>query len=254
MPLLPDNLVIADTERALVIAGVFGAVDAEVDEQTTDLVLEAATFNGPNIMHTSKEVGWRSEASSRFEKGLDPCYVPHGLAMASRLFHELCGGTVAPGTVDVWGQRPAAPPRLQYHPSLSDRLLGLPIAAPEQADILRRLECEVEATDTAAASESDLSVTPPPFRRDLERPVDLVEEVARIHGLENLPETLPLRGEADRPADDRPAGAPAHRRHPDRRRARRGRHLLVRGRRRRRARWAWQPTTAAARPSPWPTP
>ena len=194
--LAADDLVIADTERALVIAGVFGAVDAEIDEQTTDLVLEAATFNGPNIMHTSKEVGWRSEASSRFEKGLDPCYVPHGLAMASRLFHELCGGTVAPGTVDVWGQRPAAPPRLQYHPSLSDLLLGLPIAAPKQADILRRLECAVEATDTAATSESDLSVTPPPFRRDLERPVDLVEEVARIHGLENLPETLPLRGEA----------------------------------------------------------
>jgi phenylalanyl-tRNA synthetase beta chain len=195
--LRPDNLVIADTERALVIAGVFGAIDAEIDEQTTDLVLEAATFNGPNIMRTSKDVGWRSEASSRFEKGLDPCYVPPGLAMASRLFHELCGGTVAPGTVDVWGQRPAAPPRLQYRPSLSDRLLGLPIAAAEQADILRRLECEVEsASGEAPVSESVLSVTPPPFRRDLERPVDLVEEVARIHGLENLPETLPLRGEA----------------------------------------------------------
>ena len=231
--LAPDNLVIADTERALVIAGVFGAIDAEIDEQTTDLVLEAATFNGPNIMRTSKEVGWRSEASSRFEKGLDPCYVPHGLAMASRLFHELCGGTVAPGTVDVWGQRPAAPPRLQYRPSLSDRLLGLPIAAAEQADILRRLECEVEsASGEAAVSESVLSVTPPPFRRDLERPVDLVEEVARIHGLENLPETLPLRGEAVGLLTSRPAGAPAHRRHPDRRRARRSRRLLVRGRRR----------------------
>ncbi len=192
-----DNLVIADTERALVIAGVFGAIDAEIDEQTTDLVLEAATFNGPNIMRTSKEVGWRSEASSRFEKGLDACYVPHGLAMASRLFHELCGGTVAPGTVDVWGQRPAAPPCLHYRPNLSDRLLGLTIPGHEQADILRRLECEVEsAADVAPASEADLAVTPPPFRRDLERPVDFVEEVARIHGLENLPETLPLRGEA----------------------------------------------------------
>ena len=192
--LRPDHLVIADTERALVIAGIFGAIDAEVDEHTTDLVLEAATFNGPNIMHTSKEVGWRSEASTRFEKGLDPSYVPPGLAMASRLFHELCGGAVAPGTVDVWGQRPPAPPRLHYRPALSDGLLGLPIDGVEQAEILRRLECAVEpASVDLPVAEGEYMVTPPPFRRDLERPVDLVEEVGRIHGLENLPETLPVR-------------------------------------------------------------
>jgi phenylalanyl-tRNA synthetase beta chain len=195
--LLPDNLVIADVERGLVIAGIFGAIDAEVDEQTSDLVLEAATFNGPNIMRTSKEVGWRSEASTRFEKGLDPWYVPLGLAMASRLFCELCGGAVAPGAVDVWGQRPAEPPRLRYPPSMADRLLGLRVDPGEQADILRRLACEVEsAVGTESGAEADLIVTPPPFRRDLERPVDLVEEVGRIHGLANLPETLPLRGDA----------------------------------------------------------
>ncbi len=192
--LRPDNLVIADTERPLVIAGIFGAIDAEVDEHTTDLVLEAATFSGPNIMHTSKDVGWRSEASSRFEKGLDPCYVPPGLAMASRLFHELCGGAVAPGAVDIWGRRPQTPPRLRYRPEMSDRLLGLAVSPAEQADILQRLECEVEsAAGEAPVSESGLIVSPPPFRRDLERPVDLVEEVGRIHGLENLPETLPRR-------------------------------------------------------------
>ena len=193
--LQPDNLVIADTERALVIAGVFGAVDAEVDEATTDLVLEAATFDGPNIMRTSKEVGWRSEASARFEKGLDPCYVPSGLTMASRLFCELCGGAVAPGVVDVWGERPPAPPRLRYHPSDSDALLGLAVAPAEQADILRRLECDVQGGEVPA-DEAGLVVTPPPFRRDLERPVDLVEEIGRIHGLQNLPETLPRRREA----------------------------------------------------------
>jgi len=195
--LLPDNLVIADAERGLVIAGIFGAIDAEVDEHTVDLVLEAATFNGPNVMRTSKEVGWRSEASTRFEKGLDPWYVPLGLAMASRLFAELCGGAVAPGVIDVWGQRPAAPPRLHYHTGMADDLLGLLVKPGEQADILRRLDCEVDpAAGTQPGAEADLIVTPPPFRRDLERPVDLVEEVGRIHGLENLPETLPLRGDA----------------------------------------------------------
>ena len=146
-------------------------------------------------MRTSKEVGWRSEASARFEKGLDPWYVPPGLTMAARLFHELCGGAVAPGVVDVWGERPPAPPRLLYHPSDSDGLLGLAVAPAEQADILRRLECEV-AGQRGAGRRGRPRRHPPPFRRDLERPVDLIEEIGRIHGLQNLPETLPRRREA----------------------------------------------------------
>ena len=188
--LQPDNLVIADRERPLVIAGIFGAVDAEVDERTSDVVLEAAAFNGPNVMRTSRDVGWRSEASTRFEKGLDPAYVPQGLVMASRLFHELCGGVVAPGTVDVWGARPPAPPRLAYHPARCDALLGVAVAPAEQAGILRRLECEV------ADGGDEFTVTPPCFRPDLEREVDLIEEVGRLHGLEHVPETLPRRREA----------------------------------------------------------
>jgi phenylalanyl-tRNA synthetase beta chain len=173
-----------------VIAGIFGAVDAEVDEQTTDLVLEAAAFSGPNVMRTSRDVGWRSEASTRFEKGLEPGYVPQGLTMASRLFAELCGGAVAPGTVDVWGARPPAPPRVVYHPARCDALLGVAVKPAEQADILRRLECGVEDGG------GELAVTPPSFRPDLEREVDLIEEVGRLHGLEHVPETLPLRREA----------------------------------------------------------
>ncbi len=105
-----EMLVIADVARPLVIAGVFGAVDAEVDAQTTDLVLEAANFSGPSILRTELHTGIRSEASNRFEKGLDAALVPGGLAFATRLFEELCGGVVAPGTVDVAGE-PPAPPR-----------------------------------------------------------------------------------------------------------------------------------------------
>ena len=185
-----DNLVIADVDKPLVIAGVYGAVDAEVDEKTTEIVLEAATFNGPSIMRTSREVGWRSEASSRFEKGLDPACVPQGLAMAARLFHELCGGAVAPGTVDVWGDAPPPPPRLRYRPAKSDGLLGVAVGWEEQADILRRLECDVDGDD------EEFFVTPPTFRPDLEREVDLIEEVGRLNGLDKVPETLPLRRDA----------------------------------------------------------
>jgi phenylalanyl-tRNA synthetase beta chain len=181
-----EMLVIADVAKPLVIAGVFGSVDAEVDDQTTDLVLEAANFNAPNIMRTSEQTMVRSEASSRFEKGLDAEGVVAGLAMASRLFAELCGGTVAPGVVDV---RVAAggPKPLRYRPAKCDGLLGLAIAPREQATILRRLDCVVEEVG------DEYSVTPPSFRIDLAREVDLIEEVGRVHGYGEVPETLPLR-------------------------------------------------------------
>ena len=180
------DLVIADVRRPLVIAGVFGAVDAEVNPQTVDVVLEAANFNGPNILRTEHRTGIRSEASNRFEKGLDPHLVSWGLAMASRLFHDLCGGVVAPGTIDVRGELPT-PPRLRFRASRCDALLGLHVPAAEQAVILQRLECDVEAGG------AELAVRPPSFRSDLEREIDLVEEVGRIRGLDTVPETLPAR-------------------------------------------------------------
>ena len=193
-------LVIADAERPLVIAGVFGSVDAEVDEHTTDLVLEAANFSGPSILRTELHTGIRSEASNRFEKGLDVNLVPGGLDFASRLFSELCGGVVAPGTVDVWGEAPSQR-RVVYRPAKADGLLGYSVPAQEQAGILRRLECAVAegavAEGAAAVTEHEASsapvwtITPPTFRPDLAREVDLIEEVGRIAGYDLAPETLP---------------------------------------------------------------
>jgi phenylalanyl-tRNA synthetase beta chain len=187
-----EMLVIADVEKPLVIAGVFGAVDAEVDEHTTDVVLEAANFSGPSILRTEMHTGIRSEASNRFEKGLDPNLVPGGLDFASRLFAELCGGLVAPGMVDVWdgAERPR---RLTYRPAKADALLGYAIAAGEQAALLRRLECEVDegAARASDASGAGWAVVPPSFRPDLEREVDLIEEVGRLAGYGMAPETLP---------------------------------------------------------------
>jgi len=188
-------LVIADVERPLVIAGVFGSVDAEVDERTTDLVLEAANFSGPGILRTELHTGIRSEASNRFEKGLDANLVPGGLDFASRMFAELCGGTVAPGTVDVHGEAPSRL-RLSYRPAKADVLLGYAVPAAEQAGILRRLECEVDedATLTSGPGTSAIAewtITLPTFRPDLVREVDLIEEVGRIAGYDRAPETLP---------------------------------------------------------------
>jgi len=177
-------LVIADVERALVIAGVFGSVDAEIDEHTTDIVLEAANFAGPSILRTELHTGIRSEASNRFEKGIDPNLAPGGLDFADRLFAELCDGTVAPGMVDAGGV-PPAPLALSYRPARTETLLGYAVPAAEQAGILRRLECVVDETGDA------WSVTPATFRPDLIREVDLVEEVGRIAGYGLAPETLP---------------------------------------------------------------
>lgn len=179
-----EMLVIADVERPLVIAGVFGSQDAEIDEHTTDIVLEAANFSGPSILRTEMHTGIRSEASNRFEKGLDANIVPGGLDFASRLLAELCGGTVAPGTVDA-GAAPTLPAPLRYRPAKCDELLGYAIPAAEQAAILRRLECAV-ADDGA-----EWAVTAPSFRPDLTREVDLIEEVGRVADYERAPETLP---------------------------------------------------------------
>jgi phenylalanyl-tRNA synthetase beta chain len=194
--LTPEMLVIADVTSPSAIAGVMGSEQSEVDPSTRHIVLEAATFSGPNIMRTSKALALRSEASNRFEKGLDQEYVPQGLALACRLYHELCGGTVAPGFIDV---RSAVrrPPTIGYRPAKSNEVLGIAVPATEQADALRRLGCEVESADaTPPADAVELAVTPPTWRADLEREVDLVEEVGRVHGLENVPETLPLRRDA----------------------------------------------------------
>lgn len=216
-----EMLVIADAERALVIAGVFGSQDAEIDEHTSDIVLEAATFAGPSILRTEMHTGIRSEASNRFEKGLDANLVPGALDFADRLLAELCGGTVAPGLVDAGGA-PQAPPPVRYRPAQADRLLGYDVPADEQAGLLRRLECVVDeagapggetaaegapaAEGAAGASRAGAStadgpvatwtVTPPSFRPDLIRGVDLIEEVGRISGYGRAPETLPRHSTA----------------------------------------------------------
>ena len=190
-----EMCVIADIAKPLVIAGVFGAVDAEVDEHTTDVVLEAANFSGPSILRTELHTGIRSEASNRFEKGLDANMVPGGLDFASRLFAELCGGEVAPGMLDVRVERPQTR-TLAYRPEKCDALLGYAVPAEEQAVILCRLGCAVEPGTLAEATPSVWTVAPPTFRPDLEREVDLIEEVGRIAGYGRAPATLPRHSTA----------------------------------------------------------
>jgi phenylalanyl-tRNA synthetase beta chain len=189
-----EMVVIADAEGPTSIAGVKGGARSEVRPETTRVLLEVATWNGPNIHRTSWNLGLRSEASARFEKGLAPEQCMHAQAVATRLLIECCGARVAPGTIDVgWDGAPEQVIRLRE--ARVEAILGLPVPRERQAEILEALDFQtVEVSDPAAPERDGLDVTVPALRRvDVTREVDLIEEVARIDGLEKLPATLPAR-------------------------------------------------------------
>jgi phenylalanyl-tRNA synthetase beta chain len=181
-----DAVLVCDREGPSGIAGIMGGQRSEVSSATTRVLLEVATWNGPNILRTSNKLGLRSEASTRFEKQLHPELAMRAQRLASRLLTELCGARLVPGTIDVAGEIPA-PHRLSLHPARVEGLLGMPIDADTSARYLERLGFGVERDGDG------LSVDVPPDRHyDVTREVDLIEEVARIHGLdEHLPTTLP---------------------------------------------------------------
>jgi phenylalanyl-tRNA synthetase beta chain len=180
-------LVIDDADGPTSIAGVMGGERSEVHEATTRVLMEAANWDGPNIHRTSQLLGLRSEASGRFEKGLAPEQAMQALIVATQLMIELTGARLVPGTIDVGGE---GPPPLVVHlrEHRVEEILGRPIPRPRQAEILRALEFGVEEAP------GGLDVLVPAFRRnDVTREADLIEEVARMDGLEKLPATLPKR-------------------------------------------------------------
>jgi phenylalanyl-tRNA synthetase beta chain len=182
-----EMVVIEDADGPTSIAGLMGGARSEVAPDTTRVLLEVASWNGPNIHRSSQLLGLRSEASSRFEKGLQPEQCIHAQAVATRLMIELSGASVEPGTVDV-GAPPPPPQVIRLRESRVRSILGLPVAQERQEEILSALDF---ATRRA---EDGLDVTVPALRRgDVTREIDLIEEVARIDGLERLPATLPAR-------------------------------------------------------------
>jgi phenylalanyl-tRNA synthetase beta chain len=182
-----EMVVIEDEQGPTSIAGVMGGARSEVEQSTTRVLLEVATWNGPNIHRTSWALGLRSEASGRFEKGLQPEQTLQAQALASALMVELCGATLLPGTIDVGGEGPALQ-AIELRERRVEAILGLPVSPARQAEILGALDF---ATEPVAAG---LIATVPALRRDdVTREIDLIEEVARIDGLERLPATLPAR-------------------------------------------------------------
>ncbi len=182
-----DMVVIEDARGPTSIAGVMGGARSEVGDDTTRVLMEVANWNGPNIHRTSLKLGLRSEASSRFEKQLQPEQALDAQAVATKLMIELCGARVRPGTIDVGGPGPE-PQTIRLRDARISGLLGAPIARERCREMLEALEF---ATEDAR---DGLDVTVPAFRRaDVTREADLIEEVARLDGLEKLPATLPSR-------------------------------------------------------------
>jgi phenylalanyl-tRNA synthetase beta chain len=187
-----EMVVIADEDGPTSIAGVKGGARSEVRPETTRVLLEVATWSGPNIHRTSWNLGLRSEASGRFEKGLAPEQCMHAQAVATKLLIECCGARVAPGTIDV-GWEPAPEQVIRLREARVQAILGLPVPRERQAQILEALDFQT-VTVLDQPELSGLDVTVPALRRvDVTREVDLIEEVARIDGLEKLPATLPAR-------------------------------------------------------------
>ncbi|HWK27965.1 MAG TPA: phenylalanine--tRNA ligase subunit beta [Solirubrobacter sp.] len=188
----PDVLLICDDDGPTSIAGIMGGQRSEVQPTTTRVLMEAANWDGPNLQRTSQRVNLRTEASSRFEKGLAPELSMWGQAVSTKLMIELCGARLVPGTIDVGGEGPP-PKTIRLRDEKVTRLLGAEVPLGEQAELLERLDFDVvDAGD-------GLDVTVPAFRRnDVTREVDLIEEVARLWGLEKLPTTLPAHGASGR--------------------------------------------------------
>ena len=179
--LTPDMLVIADAENPVALAGVMGGFDSEITDQTVDVLLESAYFYPPSIRKTSKALGMHTEASHRFERGADPEGVIPAINRAAQLIAETTGGEICSGIVDVYpGKQEAIDIKLR--PERVNFVLGTEIEADQMRDILTRLGFTVSDA---------FEVTVPTFRPDVSQEIDLVEEIARVYGFDNIPTTLP---------------------------------------------------------------
>ena len=179
------DLLICDAERPVALAGVMGGLDTEVSGATTRILLESASFEARSIRRTARRLALLSEASQRFERGVDPALASLAAARAAALLARLGGGAVARGEVDAYPQpkqRVTVPLRLERARALT----GTALTAADCEGALRRLGCDV-----VAAGDGRWDVTPPSARADLGREVDLIEDVLRVVGYGNVPATLP---------------------------------------------------------------
>ena len=205
--LTSDMTVIATPQRAVCLAGVMGGLDSEVTESTVNVMLEAATFSSAHTSRTSRNLGLISESSMRYERKVDATRIQRNTDFAAALIAEICGGTVCKGTVDQWPVKTEVAPLTFRYPRFCG-MMGAVVPREDVEDILVRLGCTVEPAEgdgatgfvdrngvmdqvVADGGTQVYTVVPPTFRPDLEREIDLYEEVLRLYGMEKFAPTLP---------------------------------------------------------------
>lgn len=180
-----DMLMIWDGMKPVAVAGVMGGENSEVRPETKSVLLESAYFDPMSIRRTAKALGMNTEASRRFERGIDPNGCLRAADRAAKLIAEIAGGQVAKGFLDIY-PRPFSPREIKLRVSRVNELLGTKLTASDVAQALRSLDLKVEEEQRGI-----FLVTPPTRRVDLTREIDLVEEVARVWGYEKIPSTIP---------------------------------------------------------------
>jgi phenylalanyl-tRNA synthetase beta chain len=192
----PEMLVIADGERAQAVAGVMGGGLSEVSGTTNAIVLESAFFDPRSVRRTSKKLGLKTEASARFERGIDANAAVKGIERAVALLEQIGAGTARGGVIDDYPV-PVAPRTIELRRVRIEHMLGLEIADSDVERILKGLGFQIRRTDAG------WDVAAPTFRVDVLREVDLIEEVARHYGYDRLPATFPALASPSGPSDPR---------------------------------------------------
>jgi len=182
-----DMLVIADAEKSVAVAGVMGGSGSDVTDSTVDVLIESAYFNPVSVSKTAKELGMHTEASHRFERGTDIEGLITALNRTTQLIQELAGGEVCSGIVDTY---PAPRERIEVklRPERVNSVLGTDLTAQQMDDFLTSIEFQVTRNG------DQMTVAVPTFRPDVEREIDLIEEIARLYGYGNIPVTMPVSG------------------------------------------------------------
>jgi phenylalanyl-tRNA synthetase beta chain len=189
----PAMCVIADDENVHGLGGVIGGELSKVSETTTDVLLECALFDAEITHQTGRALTLTTDAQYRFARGVDSAFVVPGIELATRLILELCGGE--PSEVQVAGEPPAPPAPITFDPDRVRELAGIDVKPTRVRAILKDLGFETSAEGQGSKK---LIVQPPTWRRDVEGPADLVEEVARIEGFDKMPLVAPPRAEGFR--------------------------------------------------------
>jgi len=181
----PETLMICDGEKPIAVAGVMGGLNSEVTDTTTTILLESACFNSVSVRKTARKLNLATDASYRFERGVDPGGTINALSRATELMCDLAGGNAPADGIDCYPGKTELP-TLNFNVSRTNSLLGIQLTGEEIADLLESI-----GIHSRIADKDNLTVTPPSFRIDIEREADLVEEIARLYGYNNIPATLP---------------------------------------------------------------